>query len=149
MPVPVIAADTSSGSSGLFMWGMMLLLLVAVYFMMIRPQQKRRREQETMQSSVSVGARVLTIGGLYGTVTEISDDSVTLEVAPGVTNRYARGAISRIVASAGDSEEADDGDARDQEPDERDQEPDERDQEADSDPGQKPDEGDRGRAKSN
>ncbi|MEN3611940.1 preprotein translocase subunit YajC [Plantactinospora sp. CA-294935] len=76
---------------------MIVLLFVVMYFMMIRPQQKRRREAEQMQSSIGPGDEVVTIGGLYGTVTSVDDETVMLEVAPGVQTRYARPAIARVV----------------------------------------------------
>jgi preprotein translocase subunit YajC len=68
-----------------------------MYFMMIRPQQKRRREAEQMQSALAAGDEVVTIGGLHGTVAEVEDETVLLEVAPGVQTRYARPAIARVV----------------------------------------------------
>ncbi|WP_373293153.1 preprotein translocase subunit YajC [Micromonospora sonchi] len=93
------AAD--GGGAGSFTPILMIALLFGVmYFMMIRPQQKRRREAEAMQSDLSPGDEVVTIGGLYGTVTGIEDDSVLLEVAPGVQTRYARPAIARVVTKA-------------------------------------------------
>ena len=82
------------------------LLFGVMYFMMIRPQQKRRREAEQMQSSIGPGDEVVTIGGLYGTVASVDDETVMLEVAPGVHERYARPAIARVVtqtASTGSS----------------------------------------------
>jgi len=91
-----LAADAGGGSSWTLLL-MMGLIFGAMYFLMIRPQQRRRREAEAMQRSISVGDEVLTIGGLYGTVVEIDDESAILEVAPGVENRYARGAISRVI----------------------------------------------------
>jgi preprotein translocase subunit YajC len=78
---------------------MIVLLFGVMYFMMIRPQQKRRREAEQMQSSIGPGDEVVTIGGLYGTISSVDDDTVTLEVAPGVHTRYARPAIARVVTS--------------------------------------------------
>ena len=77
---------------------MIVLLFVVMYFMMIRPQQRRRREADQMQSSIGPGDEVVTIGGLYGTVTSVDDETVMLEVAPGVQTRYARPAIARKVA---------------------------------------------------
>ena len=50
-----------------------------------------------MRASLDVGAEVITTAGLYGTVALVEDDSVLLEVAPGVTNRYAKGAIARVL----------------------------------------------------
>lgn len=76
---------------------MIVLLFGVMYFMMIRPQQRRRREAERMQGSIGPGDEIVTIGGLYGTVTSIDDETVTLEVAPGVHTRYARGAVARVV----------------------------------------------------
>lgn len=79
-----------------------LLLLVGLfvvwYFFLIRPNQQRRRQLVQMQESLTPGAEVITTSGLYGTVVDLGPDSVTLEVAPGVTNRYVRAAIGRISA---------------------------------------------------
>jgi preprotein translocase subunit YajC len=102
----VLLAANAQGGGNYTLFILMGLMLVAMYFLMIRPQQRRRRNAETMQSSIGPGDEVLTIGGLYGKVTGIDDDSVTLEVAPGVTNRYARGAIGRVVNSAAKPQEA-------------------------------------------
>ncbi|MGH8824881.1 MAG: preprotein translocase subunit YajC [Jiangellaceae bacterium] len=74
-----------------------LLLLVVFYFLLIRPQQKQRREVAQVQSTVTPGARVMTSAGLIGTVVAIEDDEVLIEVAPGVTNRYVRRAIMRVL----------------------------------------------------
>jgi preprotein translocase subunit YajC len=97
----LLAGESSGGGSGtLSLLLMMGLIFGAMYFLMIRPQQRRRREAESMQSGLGVGDEVVTIGGLYGTVISVNDETVTLEVAPGVEERYARGAISRVVNRA-------------------------------------------------
>jgi preprotein translocase subunit YajC len=94
----VLLAAQSGGGAGSLMPILMIVLLFGVmYFMMIRPQQKRRREAEQMQAALSAGDEVVTIGGLYGTVTGVDDETVLLEVAPGVQTRYARPAIARVV----------------------------------------------------
>ena len=74
-----------------------ILLLVIFYFILIRPQQKQRREIAELQSTLVPGARVMTGSGLIGTIVSIEDDEVVLEVAPGITNRYVRRAIMRVV----------------------------------------------------
>ncbi|MBM0239407.1 preprotein translocase subunit YajC [Micromonospora sp. ATA32] len=94
------AAAGGGGAGSLTPILMIALLFGVMYFMMIRPQQKRRREAAEMQSALGPGDEVVTIGGLYGTVTGIEDDSVLLEVAPGVQTRYARPAIARVVTRA-------------------------------------------------
>ncbi|MEU4568822.1 preprotein translocase subunit YajC [Micromonospora sp. NPDC023956] len=94
------AAEGGGGAGGLTPILMIALLFGVMYFMMIRPQQKRRKEAEAMQSALGPGDEVVTIGGLYGTVTHVADDTVLLEVAPGVQTRYARPAIARVVSQA-------------------------------------------------
>lgn len=76
---------------------MIVLLIGAMYFLMIRPQTKRRREAMQMQATLAPGDEVMTGGGIFATVTGIEDDTVLLEVAPGITLRFARGAISRVL----------------------------------------------------
>ncbi|GAB4058571.1 hypothetical protein GCM10028775_66450 [Catellatospora paridis] len=50
-----------------------------------------------MQKSLGAGDKVITIGGLYGTVVSTDDESITLEISPGVTARYARAAVGRVT----------------------------------------------------
>ena len=94
------AANEQSSGGGYFIYLLMALFFVALYFLMIRPQQKRRREIESMQSAMGPGDEVVTVGGLYGTIREIDSDTVLLEIAPGVTARYARAAIGKVNKSA-------------------------------------------------
>ena len=97
-----LAANTAGGSAG-FSWIFLLLLIAAGYFMIVRPTQRRRREVQTVQRSLGVGDEVLTTAGLYGTVVALDDQSVTIEVSPGVTNRYVRQAVSQVVTKAGEA----------------------------------------------
>ncbi|WP_198940348.1 preprotein translocase subunit YajC [Micromonospora sp. CB01531] len=94
------AAASGGGAGSLTPILMIALLFGVMYFMMIRPQQKRRREAEQMQSALGPGDEVVTIGGLHGTVTAVEDETVLLEVAPGVQTRYARPAVARVVKQA-------------------------------------------------
>lgn len=75
------------------------LLAVAFYFLIIRPQQQRQRQQRELMSALKVGDRVVTVAGIYGTVTSMDADNVMLRVAEGVDVEFARGAISQIVES--------------------------------------------------
>jgi preprotein translocase subunit YajC len=76
-----------------------LLLLAVFWFILIRPQQKQRREIAEVQSNLAPGARVMTGSGLIGTIVSVEADEVVLEVAPGVTNRYVRRAIMRVLST--------------------------------------------------
>jgi preprotein translocase subunit YajC len=74
-----------------------LLLVVVFWLILIRPQQKQRREIAQLQSALAPGARVMTGSGLIGTIVALEGDEVVLEVSPGVTNRYVRRAIMRVI----------------------------------------------------
>jgi preprotein translocase subunit YajC len=83
-----------------------LIFLVLIWFVGIRPQQKRRREQQQLMSKLSVGDEIVTMAGLYGTVTEIEDgETILLEVAEDVDVRIAKASIAkRITPEVGASE---------------------------------------------
>jgi len=109
-------AAASSGSSSGFGFVFVLIAMAAVfYFLLIRPQQRRQRQQRQLIESVEVGDEVMTIGGLFGTVNAIDDESVTLEVSPGVELRFAKSAVARklVYDEDDDREEADDLDEAD------------------------------------
>jgi preprotein translocase subunit YajC len=102
------AEGQQSSGGGYFIYLLMALFFVALYFLMIRPQQKRRRATEQMQRQMGPGDEILTVGGLYGTIVEIDDDAVVLEIAPGVEARYARAAIGKVVTPAARPSEEED-----------------------------------------
>lgn len=75
-----------------------LLFLALIWFLMIRPQQRRRRELQGLIERLKPGDEVITVSGLYGTVTEIEDgDTVLLEVAEDVDIRIAKSSIARLA----------------------------------------------------
>jgi preprotein translocase subunit YajC len=111
--IVLFAEGQGSGGGGYSGFLLILGAFVLVYFMMIRPQQRRRREVQNMQSTMEVGDQIITVGGLYGTVISIDDDSVQLEIAPGVTARYAKAAIGKVHQKAV-SDDADDADPDDE-----------------------------------
>jgi preprotein translocase subunit YajC len=83
---------------------LMIGMFAIMYFLIIRPQQKQRRERETLLRAIKKGDRVVTSGGLYGTVVGLSEHTVTLKVADQVKLDFERSAIGRIVPAAGDKE---------------------------------------------
>jgi len=76
-----------------------LLLGLVLYFIMIRPQRRRMQQQQSVIHSLEVGDEVLTIGGIFGTIRFVDEESdeLTLEVAPGTTLRIIRSAVARKV----------------------------------------------------
>ena len=87
----------------------MLLLMVGVfYFMLIRPENKRKKEAENLRSSLKVGDRITTIGGIIGTVVSIKDEKFVIETsADQVRIEFAKWALStNETAAAAAQEEA-------------------------------------------
>lgn len=71
------------------------LLVGIFYFMLIRPQKKRMSEHRQLVESIQLGDTVVTMSGLYGTVTAIRDEDVELEIAAGTTVRFLKNAVGR------------------------------------------------------
>jgi preprotein translocase subunit YajC len=84
-----------------------LLLMVGIfYFLLIRPQQRRARQQRELVESLGAGDEVITIGGMYGRIEDLDDDSVTLDVGGGTRIRFVKQAIARkFVAEENEPEE--------------------------------------------
>ena len=75
----------------------MILIFVVFYFMLIRPQRKKDKEAKQMLDNLKVGDRICTIGGIYGTITRIKDDVLTVEVGEAKTQMvFARWAVKNI-----------------------------------------------------
>ena len=85
---------------------LLALVVVAFYFLIARPQSKRLQQQRQMQSSIQIGDEVLTAGGLVVTVVRLSDELLTVQLAPGVETQLNR----RFVVSKQEPQLAADGD---------------------------------------
>ncbi len=86
------AAPAAQGSSW-SMWIMLALIFVVMWFFMIRPQRKQQKELQNFRDSLKKGDKVVTIGGIYGTVSEIKEDSVLIEVDNNVKIRVSKQAL--------------------------------------------------------
>ncbi len=89
------AAEGEEGTSSI--WPMIIFLVVIFglfYLVMIRPQRKRQKEHETLMQELQKGDRVITAGGVYGTIESLSEDSVVIKVESGQTLRVARGSVA-------------------------------------------------------
>jgi len=96
-----MSTDFVSGISNFMSGGgMMILLMVALFALMIIPQRKREKKIKNMLANLKPGDRVRTIGGIYGTITAIKDDVVTISVGPDkVRLVFVRGAIATVEDS--------------------------------------------------
>jgi preprotein translocase subunit YajC len=77
----------------------LLVLLALAWGLVILPQQRRVKAHRAFVASLHVGDEVITTAGVYGTVTELSDDRARLEIAPGVVITIARLAIGRAAST--------------------------------------------------
>jgi preprotein translocase subunit YajC len=95
----ILAAETATRQTGSPL-GFLLPLIgmfVIFYVLLIRPQQKRQRELQKMIESLRKGDRVMTTGGIYGTVVGVKDRIVVLRIAENVKIEVAKQAISALV----------------------------------------------------
>ncbi|MEO6263577.1 MAG: preprotein translocase subunit YajC [Luteimonas sp.] len=74
-----------------------IILIGVMYFLMIRPQMKRAKEHRAMLDKLGTGDEVITNGGIAGTVREIGDSFVTVEIADNVRVRLQKGAIANVL----------------------------------------------------
>jgi preprotein translocase subunit YajC len=82
----------------------LVLMFGLMWVVLIRPQQRRLRAHQAIVSSLQPGDEVVTAGGIYGTIQSVDDDSMLLEVAPGIELRVLRAAVSQRVADDGRDE---------------------------------------------
>jgi len=96
----LLAQEAAGGGN---IWGMILpfvLMFAVFYFLLIRPQQKKQKQRNAMLGQLKKGDKVTTIGGLHGTIVEITDDTVVLRVNDTMKVTFERSAINNVVDSA-------------------------------------------------
>jgi preprotein translocase subunit YajC len=95
----------------------LLFIAIAVVFLLVLPMRQRNRAMQRaqqLQASLAPGTGVMTTSGLFGTVATVGDDTVDLEISPGVTVRWAKAAIAEIKTAPATEP---DGTTADSEPD--------------------------------
>jgi preprotein translocase subunit YajC len=75
---------------------MFAFIIGIFYFMIIRPQQKRQKEREKLLSALKKGDKVVTSGGMYGTVAGLDEKTVLIEVADNIKMKFERGAVTSV-----------------------------------------------------
>ena len=74
-----------------------VVMIVVFYFLLIRPQSKRAKEHKAMVAALEVGSEVATSGGIIGKVTEVGEQFLTVEIAPGVNVKVQRHTVSQVL----------------------------------------------------
>ena len=81
------------GYSSILVW---VLVIVLIYFMMIKPQRKQNKLRQEMLAELKVGDKVVTLGGIYGKIVKITDDTIKLEVAENMRIKLQRAAVNYV-----------------------------------------------------
>jgi preprotein translocase subunit YajC len=109
------AGGAEAGAGGLFTSFIPLILIIAIfYFLIIRPQGKKRKETERMLSSLRKGDKVITIGGLHGTVQTVRETTVIIKADDNVKLEFLRSAVANIVTASKEKTEKIEDDSEDQ-----------------------------------
>ena len=101
-------AAGGNGGSGIEAFLPLILIFVVFYFLLIRPQQKKMKEHKAVLAAIRRGDRVVTGGGIIGTVTKVIDDrEVAVDIADGIKVRVRRDLISSVMAKTEPVKEGD------------------------------------------
>lgn len=98
----LLMGPQAEGSNPLTTFLPLILIMAVFYLFMIRPQMKKQKELRTYRESLRKGDKIVTTGGIYGKVTEISDQVVTVEIADKIKIKIDK---SAIIRSPGDIEQ--------------------------------------------
>lgn len=89
----------AAGGAGLLMqFAPLILIFVVFYFLLIRPQQKRAKDHRDMLGNLRRGDRVVTGGGIVGSVQKVADDELTIEIAENVRVKVIRSTVTTVLA---------------------------------------------------
>ena len=93
---------TGGGQGGGFGAFIPLILMFAIfYFLLIRPQQRKAKQHRELIAAIKKGDKVVSSGGLHGVVTGLTDDVVTIEIAPKIRVKVSRGSIAGLAKGGG------------------------------------------------
>ena len=76
-----------------------------MWLLLIRPQRRKQQEQQDLLSNLQIGDEIVTAGGIYGTISEVEDGDLTVEIAPGTNVRMAKRAVAAILTDEEEEEE--------------------------------------------
>jgi preprotein translocase subunit YajC len=91
------AQATGGGDAGIIGFLPIILMFVLLYFLMIRPQMKRAKETKAMIEALQKGDEVITVGGVIGRITRISDGYIALEIAPNTEISVQKAAVQVLL----------------------------------------------------
>ena len=94
----LLMAPQGGNGGGMFSTVIMFSLIILIfYFLILRPQQKRQKDRQKLLESIQKGDKIVTIGGMHGTVVGLEEKTVLVQVADNVKLKFERTAISSIT----------------------------------------------------
>ncbi|MBB3264099.1 preprotein translocase subunit YajC [Azospirillum sp. OGB3] len=103
------AAPAAGGADMIVQFLPLILIFVVFYFLLIRPQQKKMKEHKGMLEAIRRGDRVVTGGGIIGTITKVGpDDELQVEIAENVRVRVMRSTVNLVLSKSEPAKSADD-----------------------------------------
>ena len=109
------SAGEAASQSPFFQFIPLVLILGVFWFLIIRPQQKKQKEHGSMVDSLRKGDKVITNGGIFGTIVKVGDDRITLEIASKVQIQIERQQVARMDKKIAESKEDTDDAAEEKE----------------------------------
>lgn len=79
----------------------MILIFAAMYFLMIAPQRKKQKEHQKMLASLDTGDEILTVGGIYGEITNKKEDRYVIRVGDNTKMEIGKGFVQSVVKKSG------------------------------------------------
>jgi preprotein translocase subunit YajC len=109
MAAPQGGEGSSGGAAGSLMTFLPFVAIIAIfYFLIIRPQNKKQKDTQKMLSALKKGDRIVTIGGIHGTIQNVKEQSVIVKVDDNVKIEFSRSAISGVETAAKEAKETED-----------------------------------------
>lgn len=103
-----------AGPGGYETLGFVAVVVIVLYFFMIRPERKRQADHKAMLDGLKKNDKVVTIGGIRGSIQNVKDDEISIKVddAKGVCIRFSKSAIAQKIEKSGDKDSDEDGDKK-------------------------------------
>jgi len=109
MAAPQAGGEAPAGGSFITSIIPFALIILIFYFLIIRPQNKKRKETEKMLSALKKGDKIVTIGGIHGTVQSVKESTVLVKVDDNVKIEFLRSAVSSVITVSKDDKIEDKG----------------------------------------
>jgi preprotein translocase subunit YajC len=93
-------AEGAGGAAGLVSFFPFIIIIAIFYFLIIRPQNKKQKETQRMLSALKKGDKVVTIGGIHGTIASIDGTDVIVKVDDNTKIKFLRSAISNVITAS-------------------------------------------------